>query len=168
MARLFSFPFSPGASDAKVEIVNFPDTAVKAPSSLGLVRHGVRGARAKLIQWRRANHDTTGPAQPPTACIDLHQRMRTGYRIDICVAFTVLSAHRRAVIVAKLIPGGRCAFACTTKARVSIPVVGRCIWVATGGGERAARLPPFFHYVNVGTVWPSTKITDGRLPAAQG
>lgn len=162
---LFSFPFSPEVPRMQVEIVNFPDTPVAAIEHHGSSAN-VYASTRKLIEWRRANRVPPGSAATYGVHHDLRTHAETGYRIDLCVAFDRPVEPNPQGVVAKLIPGGRCARVRYQGSREHIPVVGPLYmdWLPASG-EEPRDFPPFFHYVNVGPdVAEHEMLTDVYLP----
>jgi AraC family transcriptional regulator len=162
---LFSFPSSTEQSPMYVEIVDFPETRVAAIEHLGSTVD-VYDSTRKLVEWRRSNrvplagHDAYG-VHP-----DLRTHAQTGYRVDICVSFGREIAPNPQGVVAKIIPGGRCARVRYVGSREYIPVVQPLFteWLPQSG-EQLRDFPIFFHYVNVGPdVADHEMITDVYLP----
>ena len=151
----------------QVDIVDFPDTRVAAIEHSGSSA-GVYDSTRKLIEWRIANR------VPPQghATYGVHHDLRThadsGYRVDICVAYDREVPPNPQGVVAKVIPGGRCARVRYTGSREHIPVVQPLFteWLPASG-ERLRDFPVFFHYVNVGPgVQDHEMVTDVYLPIA--
>ena len=69
----------------KVEIVNFPDTAVAAGSSTRGLSATVYESTRKLIEWRCANRVPPDSAATYGVHHDPRTHAETGYRIDICI-----------------------------------------------------------------------------------
>jgi AraC family transcriptional regulator len=149
-----------------VEIVDFPTTAVAAVEYQGSPEHEYSAIR-RLVAWRRENG--VGPDKAKTIGIhytDPESTLPEDYRIDICVSFdgaVVPNAHG---VVAKEIPGGRCARIRHIGPRDHIAEAEYIYkeWLP-GSGEELRDFPPFFHYVNVGPdVRDREMITDVYLP----
>jgi AraC family transcriptional regulator len=162
---LFTFPSSVEPLPMQVEIVQFPETPVAAVEHCGSTANVYESTR-KLIEWRIRNgvppegHHTYG----------VHYDMRTyansGYRLDICVSFDREVTANPQGVVAKVIPGGRCARVRHQGSREYIPVVAPLFteWLPASG-EQLRDFPVFFHYVNVGpAVREHEMITDVYLP----
>ncbi len=150
-----------------VEIVDFPETRVAAIEHLGSTAN-VYDSTRRLIDWRIANR------VPPQghATYGVHHDLRThadsGYRMDICVAFEREIAPNPQGVIAKVIPGGRCARVRHVGSREFIPVAQPLYteWLPASG-ESLRDFPVFFHYVNVGPgVQDHEMITDVYLPLA--
>jgi AraC family transcriptional regulator len=162
---LFAFPFSPELPEMHVEIVHFPETAVAAVEHLGSTATVYESTR-RLIEWRRANRVPPGSAATYGIHHDLRTQAESGYRVDLAVASERAVAPNAQGVVAKRIPGGRCAKVRHTGSREFIPAVQ---WLYTewlpASGEQLRDFPPFFHYVNVGPdVAEHEMLTDVYLP----
>lgn len=162
---LFTFPTSMEQPPMNVEIVEFPETRVAAVEHLGSTANVYESTR-KLIEWRIQNR------VPPEGhrTYGVHHDMRThaesGYRMDICVSFDREVKPNPQGVVAKVIPGGRCARVRYQGSREYIPVVAPLFteWLPASG-EQLRDFPVFFHYVNVGpNVAEHEMITDVYLP----
>jgi AraC family transcriptional regulator len=148
-----------------VEIVDFPETRVAAIEHLGSTANVYESAR-KLVDWRKQNR-----VPPEGHCTygvhpDLRTHAESGYRVDICVSFDREVMPNPQGVVAKVIPGGRCARVRHHGSREHIPVVAPLFteWLPVSG-ERLRDFPAFFHYVNVGPdVADHEMITDVYLP----
>jgi AraC family transcriptional regulator len=156
-----------GHAAMNVEIVDFPETRVAAIEHLGSTAN-VYDSTRRLIEWRIANR------VPPQghATYGVHHDLRThadaGYRMDVCVAYDREVAPNPQGVVARVIPGGRCARVRHVGSREFIPVVQPLFteWLP-GSGETLRDFPVFFHYVNVGPgVQDHEMITDVYLPLA--
>ena len=121
----------------------------------------------KLISWRRENgvrydqgktygvHYSDPQVTPPDE-----------YRLDVCVSFDGEVAANPYGVIAKRIPGGRCARIRHIGSRDYIPEANYIYrdWLPTSG-EELRDFPIFFHYVNVGPdVRDADMITDVYLP----
>lgn len=149
----------------QVEIVDFPTTRVAAVEYIGSSA-GTMDATRRLIEWRIANR--VPPHAGATYGVHHDRRIQaaSGYRIDICVAFDGAIAANPQGVVAKTIPGGRCARVRYVGSREFIPVVEPLYstWLPTSG-EQLRDFPAFFHYVNVGpNVAEHEMVTDIYLP----
>jgi AraC family transcriptional regulator len=149
-----------------VRIVDFPETRVAAVEHRGdpALEHDT--AR-RLIAWRIAHrlpperhatygvHHTDPRTTPPAE-----------HRVDFCVAYEGEVAANPEGVVAKVIPGGRCAVVRHHGSRANVTAAAALVdhWLPASG-ERAGEFPPFFHYVNVGPhVRDEDMITDVYLP----
>lgn len=152
----------------EVTIVQFPATRVAAIEHRGPPALEHATAR-QLIAWRIEQglslerhrsygvHYTDPRTTPPAE-----------HRVDFCVATDAAVPPNPHGIVAKRIPGGRCALARHLGARAHIPAAAYLYetWLP-GSGEALRDFPIFFHYVNVGPgVREEEMITDVYLPLA--
>lgn len=149
-----------------VRIVDFPETRVGAVEHRGPPEREHETAR-RLIAWRieqRLSPDRhatygvhyTDPRTTPPA----------EHRVDLCVAVDAAVAPNPYGVVAKTIPGGRCAVVRHLGSRgdVSSAAYLHEVWLPSSG-EALGDFPMFFHYVNVGpNVRPHEMITDVYLP----
>ena len=154
--------------NTEIEIVDFPTTRVAAVTYQGHPAQELTGVM-KLVAWRRENgvppdvgrtigiHYTDPATTPPE-----------DYRIDICVTFDGVIEPNVHGVVAREIPGGRCARVRHLGSREYIPEADWAYreWLPASG-EEMRDFPPFFHYVNVGPdVSDADMITDVYLPLA--
>lgn len=149
----------------QVEIVTFPETPVAAVEHFGSTAN-VYDSTRKLIDWRI--HNRVSPERHRTYGLhyDLRTHAQSGYRLDVCVSFDREVAPNPQGVVAKVIPGGRCARVRYRGSREHIPVVEPLFteWLPNSG-EQLRDFPLFFHYVNVGPdVAEHEMITDVYLP----
>jgi AraC family transcriptional regulator len=149
-----------------VRIVDFPETRIAAVEHRGPPELEHETAR-RLIEWRLAHgvrperHRTFGihytdPRTTPPA----------EHRVDFAVEFEHDVAPNPQGIVAKLIPGGRCALVrhLGSRRNVSAAVYLYEVWLPQSG-EALRAFPIFFHYVNVGPNVPEHEmLTDVYLP----
>lgn len=149
-----------------VEIVDFPTTSLAAVEYQGAPGQE-HSAISKLVAWRRENR--VGPDQGKTIGIhytDLETTLPDDYRIDIGVSFNGAIEPNSHGVVAKEIPGGRCARIRHIGPRDNIAEAEYIYreWLPQSG-EEMRDFPPFFHYVNVGPdVKDDDMITDVYLP----
>lgn len=150
----------------EVRIVDFPETKVAAVEHHGPPALEHETAR-RLIDWRIQNrlsperHRTYGIhyTDPRTTPPELH-------RVDFCVSIEGDVAPNSHGVVAKVIPGGRCAVARHLGSRSNITAAAYLyeVWLPQSG-ELPGGFPMFFHYVNVGPgVQEHEMITDVYLP----
>jgi len=149
-----------------VRIVTFPTIRVGAVEHRGppqLEHESVR----RLIEWRIEQrlpphrHRTFGihyddPRTTPAAA----------YRADFCVEVEGDVAPNRQGVIAKLIPGGRCAVARHVGSRDHVAAAEHlaAVWLPASG-EALRDFPMFFHYVNVGPdIRDDDMVTDVYLP----
>lgn len=150
----------------EVEIVEFPETHVAAVEYRGPPQDEY-SAVLRLVAWRRENG--VRPDQGKTIGVhysDPSTCAPDDYRIDICVSYEGDVCANSHGVVAKSIPGGRCARIRHYGSREFIGEVDYIyrIWLPDSG-EQLRDFPPFFHYVNVGTdVAEAEMITDVYLP----
>lgn len=162
---LFTFSSSQEHPVMKVEIVVFPSTPVAAVEHLGSTAN-IYDSTRKLIEWRRNNRVPPAGHQTFGVHHDLRTHADSGYRMDVCVSFDREVAANPQGVVAKVIPGGRCARVRHIGSREFIPVVQPLFteWLPQSG-EQLREFPLFFHYVNVGPdVAEHDMITDVYLP----
>ena len=162
---LFAFPSSQEPDVMQVEIVTFPETPVAAVEHLGSTAN-VYDSTRKLIDWRIENRVPPERHRTYGLHYDLRTHAQSGYRLDICVSFDREVAPNPQGVVAKVIPGGRCARVRYRGSREYIPVVEPLFteWLPQSG-EQLRDFPLFFHYVNVGPeVAEHEMITDVYLP----
>jgi AraC family transcriptional regulator len=149
-----------------VQIVDFPTTAVAAVEYRGAPEHEYSAIR-KLVAWRRENG--VRPDHGKTIGIHYNDPAATSpedYWIDICVSFDRPIEPNSHGVVAKEIPGGRCA---RIRHLGSRNYIGEAEYLykewLPRSGEELRDFPPFFHYVNVGPgVHDDDMITDVYLP----
>jgi AraC family transcriptional regulator len=152
--------------NTEVEIVDFPTTRVAAVSYQGPPEQELNGVM-KLVAWRRENG--VPPGRGMTIGIHYNDPNATPpdeYRIDICVSYDGEIGANPHGVVAKEIPGGRCA---RIRHLGSREYIGEADYLyrewLPGSGEALRDFPPFFHYVNVGPdVREEDMITDVYLP----
>jgi AraC family transcriptional regulator len=161
---LFSFPSSVEPVRMQVEIVQFPETRVAAIEHLGSTANVYESTR-KLVAWRIENRVPAGKGT-----YGVHHDLRThadsGYRLDLCVPFDREVKANPHGVIAKVIPGGRCARVRYRGSREYIPVTEPLFneWLPASG-EQLRDFPIFFHYVNVGPdVLEQEMLTDIYLP----
>jgi AraC family transcriptional regulator len=153
-----------------VEIVEFPRTRVAAVEYQGAPEQEY-SAVMKLVAWRRENG--VRPDQGKTIGIHYSDPASTkpeDYRLDVCVTFDGAIAPNSHGVIAKEIPGGRCARIRHHGSREYIPEAEYIYreWLPQSG-ERLRDFPPFFHYVNVGPdVKDEDMITDVYMPILAG
>lgn len=164
----FTFPsFEETLRMMNVEIVDFPETPVAAIEHLGSTANVYESAR-KLIEWRQQNRVPPDRHRTYGVHPDLRTHAENGYRVDLCVSFDREIKPNPQGVVAKVIPGGRCARVRHRGSREHIPVVEPLFteWLPASG-HRLRDFPAFFHYVNVGPdVAEHEMITDVYLPLA--
>lgn len=152
--------------NTNVEIIDFPATRLAAVEHRGPMEQEY-AAIARLIAWRRANG--VSPDRGKTFSIqhvDPAAVAPENYRIDICVSFDGPIGENPQGVIAKEIPGGRCARLRHSGSRDYISEADYLyrIWLP-GSGEELRDFPPFFHFVNVGPdVRDEEMITDVYLP----
>jgi len=149
----------------QVEIVLFPQTRVAAVEHLGSTAN-VHESTRKLVEWRIQNRVPPDGHRTYGVHYDMRTHAESGYRIDICVSFDREVAPNAQGVVAKVIPGGRCARVRYQGSREHISVVAPLFdeWLPASG-EQLRDFPVFFHYVNVGPdVAEHEMITDIYLP----
>ncbi len=152
--------------ERKVEIVEFPETAVAAVEYQG-PEHKSAAATMQLVAWRRENG--VGPGEGMTLGVhfsDPRTTLPEDFRLDICVSFDREVAPNPHGVVAKVIPGGRCARIRHTGSRDWMTEPDYLVreWLPESG-ESPRDFPLFFHYVNVGPdVRETDMITDIYLP----
>jgi AraC family transcriptional regulator len=149
-----------------VQIVVFPQTRVAALEHRG-APHREHETVRRLVEWRIANrlhpdrhrmygvHYSDPRATPPDS-----------YRVDFCVSIDDDVAPNPQGVVAKWIPGGRCASARHFGSRETVSTAYYLydVWLPQSG-EALRDFPIFFHYVNVGPqVLEDEMITDVYLP----
>jgi AraC family transcriptional regulator len=150
----------------EVRIVEFAETAVAAVEHRGPPELEYETSK-RLIRWRMRNgvlpesartfgvHYTNPFTTPP----DQH-------RVDFCVSFCGQIVPNEEGVVAKVIPGLRCAVTRHFGSRQfnSAAMYLAEVWLPQSG-EVHGSFPMFFHYVNVGaTVTEQEMVTDVYLP----
>ena len=149
-----------------VEIADFPTTRVAAVEYQGPPEQEY-AAVMRLVAWRREHG--VGPSQGKTIGIHYTDPVTTrpeDYRIDICVSYDGDIGPNPHGVVAKVIPGGRCARIRHLGSREHIAEADYIYreWLPSSG-EQLRDFPAFFHYVNVGPdVEDADMITDVYLP----
>jgi AraC family transcriptional regulator len=162
---LFSFPSSAEPAPMEIEIVQFPDTPVAMIEHTGSTANIYESTR-KLIEWRVRNRVSPETSRTYGVHHDMRTHADSGYRLDLCVSFDRAIQPNPEGVVAKLMPGGRCARVRYQGSREHIPVVAPLFneWLPQSG-EHLRDFPIFFHYVNVGRDIPEHDlITDIYLP----
>jgi AraC family transcriptional regulator len=162
---LFSFPSSAEPVAMKVEIVQFPETPVAAIEHFGSTANIYESTR-KLIEWRKANRVSPQSGRTYGVHYDMRAHAESGYRLDLCVSFDREVKPNEQGVVAKVMPGGRCARVRYKGSREYIPGAAPLFneWLPKSG-EQLRDFPLFFHYVNVGPdVVEQEMITDVYLP----
>jgi AraC family transcriptional regulator len=162
---LFSFPSTAEPVSMKVEIVQFPETPVAAIEHFGSTANIYESTR-KLIEWRKRNRLSPQSGHTYGVHYDMRVHAESGYRLDICVSFDREVKPNPEGVVAKVMPGGRCACVRYKGSREYIPVAAPLFneWLPKSG-EQLRDFPLFFHYVNVGPdVSEQEMITDVYLP----
>jgi AraC family transcriptional regulator len=162
---LFSFASSVEPVPMKVEFVQFPETPVAAIEHNGSTANIYESTR-KLIEWRVRNRVSPETARTYGVQYDMRTHAESGYRLDLCVSFDREVKPNPEGVVAKVIPGGRCARVRYKGSRENIPVVAPLFneWLPESG-EHLRDFPIFFHYINVGRDIPEHElITDIYLP----
>ncbi len=149
-----------------VEIVEFPTTRVACVEYQGPEPRSL-SATMQLVAWRRANG--VPPDRGLTLGVHYSDPRSTPaeeFRLDVCVSYDGEIAPNDHGVVAKTIPGGRCARMRHHGSRNWMPepdyLYGQ--WLPDSG-ETPRDFPLFFHYVNVGPqVRDADMITDIYLP----
>lgn len=162
------FPQAKGTRSMKVEIIEFETTEVaalehKGPPSL------LNASVAKFIEWRRSsglspvaisqtygvpwsNPEIVGPAE---------------FRFDICGSLRGPVPDNPQGVVAKVIPGGRCAVVEHIGSTNTLETTVRWLyqeWLP-GSGEALREFPFFFHYVErVPSVPEHEQLTRVHMP----
>ena len=150
----------------KVKIINFPTTKVAAVEYTGPEHRSLLATR-KLIDWRRENR--VPPSQGNTYGVHYSDPASTPpeeYRMDVCVSYEREIKPNNYDVVAKTIPGGRCATLRHFGSRNHIPGAQFLYreWLPQSG-EELRDFPIYFHYVNVGPdVMDANMVTDLYLP----
>ncbi len=149
-----------------VDLIDFPGTNVAAVEYLG-PESQVYSASMKLVEWRREHGVSpdmgstygvlyTDPSTTPTEA----------FRMDICVSYKGDILHNKQGVIAKLIPGGRCARIRHFGSRDYIPETAYLYgeWLPSSN-QKPRDYPIFFHYVNVGpNVQDKDMVTYVYLP----
>jgi AraC family transcriptional regulator len=162
---LFTFPSSVEPLPMQVEIVEFPETPVAAIEHLGSTANVYESTR-KLVEWRMRNRVPPEGHRTYGVHYDMRTFAQSGYRLDLCVSFDRAVTPNPQGVVAKVIPGGRCARVRYQGSREHMPVVAPLFteWLPASG-EQLRDFPVFYHYVNVGpNVGEHEMITDVYLP----
>lgn len=149
-----------------VRIVDFPETPVAAVEHRGSPELEYETSK-RLIHWRIRNG--VSPQQARTygvhytnpACVPSAEHC-----VDFCVSYADPVAPNDEGVVAKVIPGSRCAVTRHFGSRrfnIAAQYLGE-VWLPQSG-EVAGNFPIFFHYVNVGpNIREQEMITDVYLP----
>ena len=159
-------PFQPHREHAMdVRIVDFPETRVAALEHRGAPEHEYETVR-KFVAWRVANR--LSPDRHRSYGLHYNDPRTAGadYRMDVCVSMDRPVPENADGVVAKVIPGGRCAVARYVGSRdeVRAAVYLYETWLPSSG-ETLRECPVIFHYVNVGPNVPEHEmITDVYLP----
>lgn len=152
--------------NTEVELVEFPTTRVACVEYQGPPEQEY-SAVMKLVAWRR-DHGI-GPDQSETYGLhysDSESVPPEEYRLDVCVAFDGELQPNAHDVIAKTIPGGRCARIRHFGSRDYIEEAAYLYreWLPASG-EETRDCPAIFHYVNVGPdVKDADMITDVYLP----
>jgi AraC family transcriptional regulator len=152
--------------NTEVEIVEFPATQVACVEYRG-PHEQEYSAVMKLVAWRRERG--IGPDDSETYGLhysDPESVPPEEYRLDVCVAFEGEVLPNSHEVVAKTIPGGRCARVRHFGSRDYIEEAAYLYreWLPASG-EEIRDCPAIFHYVNVGPdVKDADMITDVYLP----
>jgi AraC family transcriptional regulator len=121
----------------------------------------------RFIEWRKANGISPASARTFGIHYNDHSIVRPeDYRIDICVSIDSDVRPNPQGVIAKIIPGGRCARIRHVGSREHIASAEYLFrsWLPTSG-HTVRDDPPFFHYVNVGPdLAEHEMITDVYLP----
>jgi AraC family transcriptional regulator len=151
----------------EVKIVNFPETKIAVIEHHGppeLEHESVK----KLVSWRIANK------LPPS---DVHrsygihfnnpkQIAPSDYRVDLCVSVEHVVEENEFGVVNKVIPALRCGKARHYGSRNNVSAAQYLFeqWLPQSG-EKCAKFPLFFHYLNVGPeIKEDDMVTDVYLP----
>ena len=149
-----------------VEIVEFPTTRVACVEYQGPEPRSL-SATMQLVAWRRENG--VSPDQGMTLGVHYSDPRTTppeDFRLDICVSYDGEIAPNEHGVIAKTIPGGRCARMRHLGSRNWMPEPDYLYaqWLPDSD-ETPRDFPLFFHYVNVGPdVRDADMITDIYLP----
>lgn len=150
----------------EVELVEFPTTRVAAVEYQGPEEQSYSGVM-RLVAWRRENG--VHPEHGKTFGVHFTDPITTppeDFRLDVGVSYEQDIAPNEHGVVAKIIPGGRCACIRHYGSRDYIPEAEYLYreWLPQSG-EELRDFPIFFHYVNVGPdVFEVDMITDIYLP----
>jgi AraC family transcriptional regulator len=151
----------------EVRIVAFPATRVAAITHLGppSLEHQTV---ARLIQWK-LEHRLLDAARYRSYGVHYTDPRTTppeDHRVDFCLSIDIGVAPNALGIVEKLLPANRCALSRDIGSRHDNRAA---VWLyeewLPHSGERPARFPIFFHYVNVGPGLRAEElVTDVYLP----
>jgi AraC family transcriptional regulator len=140
--------------DAPIRIVEFPETAVAALEQAG----DIEACVARFIAWRKQ----AGLPRDTHATFNIIRQTPAGRLCDVCVATDGPIAPNDAGVIAKVIPGGRCAMLRYTGPEHALgDAVTRLYaeWLPASG-ETLRSAPLFFQRVQ----FPPFSITDIYLP----
>ncbi|HEY0963923.1 MAG TPA: AraC family transcriptional regulator [Pseudomonadales bacterium] len=150
----------------KVEIVDFPETRVAALEHRG-PEHLTYETTKQFIAWRQANGYPPGRGKTyGVHYTDPATTLPEDYRLDLCLSVDEPVAPNPQGVVAKTIPGGRCACVRHVGSRHHVHPAAWLYreWLPQSG-EVLRDFPIFFHYVNVGPgVKEHEMVTDVYLP----
>jgi AraC family transcriptional regulator len=152
--------------NTEVEIVEFPTTPVACVEYKG-PQEQEYSAVLKLVAWRREHG--VGPQQGNTYGLhysDPETVPPEDYRLDACVTYEGKVEPNDHGVIAKTIPGGRCARIRHFGSRNHIEEAYYLYreWLPASG-EETRDCRAIFHYVNVGPdVKDADMITDVYLP----
>lgn len=150
----------------EVALIEFPTTRVAAVEYQGPEEQSYSSVM-RLVAWRRENG--IGPEHGRTFGIHYTDPMTTpaeDFRLDVGVSHDKDIAPNEHGVVAKVIPGGRCACIRHYGSRDHMPEAEYLYreWLPRNG-EELRDFPVFFHYVNVGPdVREADMVTDIYLP----
>jgi AraC family transcriptional regulator len=149
-----------------VRVVNFPETKIAVVEHRGSPETEHETVK-RLIAWRKAK--ALAPGQHRSFGLHYNDPRTTApadYRVDFAVEYERDIAPNPHGVIAKRIPGGRCALMQHLGPRDNITAAVYLyeVWLPQSG-EVPRDCPIIFHYVNVG---PSVKahemVTDVYLP----
>lgn len=152
--------------NTEVELTEFPATRVACVEYQGPPEQE-HSAVMKLVAWRREN--AVSPEQSESYGLhysDPNSVPREEYRFDACVTYEDEVHPNVHGVIAKTIPGGRCARIRHLGSRNYIEEANYLYseWLPASG-EALRECPLIFHYVNVGPgVKDADMITDVYLP----
>ena len=151
----------------EVRIVHFPETRVAAIEHRGAPDSEYDTVR-RLIDWK-LEHRLLDPLKYRSYGVHYTDPSTTPpeeHRVDFCLSFDDEISPNPQGVVAKIIPGGRCALARDIGSRSNNQAARYLyhVWLPQSG-ETPGEFPIFFHYVNVGPgVKEEEMITDVYLP----